>query len=223
MTRNKGASSIVALFTRISVPGGVKKRIAIRSDAQLAMRAHQFMLKNTLKVLVSSPALTFQIWVAGELQHLNSGDPLSPYQAQLRLQRGDSLGDRMAYTIGYNASNGAKTVLIGSDCPAMNVDYIQAAFSCLNTGADLVVGPAEDGGYVLIGMHELHLPIFRGIDWGSSRVLKQTLKVARDMGLNVCLLDTLSDVDRVEDLINLIGFDVLAQPDQLMESGDASR
>jgi rSAM/selenodomain-associated transferase 2/rSAM/selenodomain-associated transferase 1 len=115
------------------------------------------------------------------------------------------IGLRMATALGEGFEDGCQAVvIIGSDIPGITSDIMQRAFDELKKD-DLVLGPAGDGGYYLIGMHKTAFMrsnprIFSGIHWGSDRVFPQTLAVARELGLSYTLLDTLDDVDRPEDL-----------------------
>ena len=94
-------------------------------------------------------------------------------------------------------------VLIGTDCPAMTAEYIESAFAALKAGSDVVLGPATDGGYVLIGVREVVPGLFEGIQWGGDRVLTTTIDKIRSQNLKHRLLDMLWDVDRPEDLLRL--------------------
>ncbi len=99
---------------------------------------------------------------------------------------------------------GRKAILIGSDCPGITATLLQNSLDALSD-CDLVLGPAADGGYYLIGLTRPCPPLFRSIGWGTSEVLEQTLTVARRLGLTVRLVDRLHDVDRPEDLVYLAG------------------
>ena len=90
-------------------------------------------------------------------------------------------------------------VLIGTDCPDLNAQLIAEAFQALGEH-DLVLGPAIDGGYYLIGLRRLIPELFTGIPWSTSAVLRQTLRIAQKLELAVAQLPLLSDVDRPEDL-----------------------
>jgi glycosyltransferase A (GT-A) superfamily protein (DUF2064 family) len=89
-------------------------------------------------------------------------------------------------------------VLIGSDCPVLRPADLVEAFEALGS-ADLVLSPAEDGGYAMIGVARIGLPVFSQVDWGSDRVLRQTLAQAASAGLRVRQLRTVWDVDTVDD------------------------
>lgn len=95
-------------------------------------------------------------------------------------------------------------VLIGADLPTLPRERIEDAFSALRSGRiDLVLGPAEDGGYYLIGLRASQPALFENVDWGSERVLAQTLDRARDAGLEATLIDPWHDVDTPDDLRRL--------------------
>ena len=89
-------------------------------------------------------------------------------------------------------------VLIGGDSPLMTTHYLEAAFVALQS-YDLVLGPTEDGGYVLIGMHEPIPALFKGVKWGTSEVLTATIEVADQLGLRVKCLQSVWDVDTESD------------------------
>jgi rSAM/selenodomain-associated transferase 1 len=119
-------------------------------------------------------------------------------------QRHGDLGQRMRALMQDLFDHGARrVVLIGSDLPALPSRCIAAAFTRLECQPDdLVLGPATDGGYYLIGGSRLP-PVFDGIEWGSARVLAQTRDAADRAGLRVHLLEPLTDVDVVDDIRNL--------------------
>lgn len=119
---------------------------------------------------------------------------------RIRPQGDGDLGQRMERAVREALAEGASSVvLIGADCPELTAERLASAFGVLE-GTDVVLGPAADGGYYLIGMRRLLPEVFRGIQWGGELVLEQTLDAARAAGIEWRLLDTLSDVDRPEDL-----------------------
>ena len=115
-------------------------------------------------------------------------------------QQGSDLGERMnnafqhAFAAGYT-----KALLIGSDCPDISPEILAQGFTLLDAH-NIVVGPAHDGGYYLIGLRRLEPGLFCSMDWGTERVLQQTLDTINDAGLTVALLPQLRDIDRIEDL-----------------------
>jgi len=117
---------------------------------------------------------------------------------QVRPQPEGDLGERMATALDQALDSHERVVLIGSDCPVLEPADLAEAFEALGS-ADLVLSPAEDGGYALIGVARSGLPVFSQVDWGSDRVLRQTLAHAASAGLRVRRLRTVWDVDTVDD------------------------
>lgn len=131
-------------------------------------------------------------------------------EARMRDRFGDSfpylpqgpgdLGDRMTRAIEEAFAAGADRVIVaGTDCPGITPALVEEAFERLAT-TDLVLGPATDGGYYLVGLRQPRPLLFRDISWGRETVLRETRHRARDFGLTTSLLPTLSDVDRPEDV-----------------------
>ncbi len=87
-----------------------------------------------------------------------------------------------------------KVIIIGSDCIDLSAAVIEDAYKILNN-SDVVIGPAKDGGYYLLGMKNPHPCLFRNVSWSTSEVFKQTLSICRSQHLNYCLLPTLTDID----------------------------
>jgi rSAM/selenodomain-associated transferase 1 len=120
-----------------------------------------------------------------------------------RSQTGEDLGQKMRAAFAEGFDGGATAiVLIGTDCPGLDRQTILEAFDHLNS-VDLVLGPARDGGYYLIGLTRLYPKLFEGIAWGTERVLANTIKIATELNLSVAYLHELNDIDRPEDLADL--------------------
>ncbi len=117
-----------------------------------------------------------------------------------RPQGPGDLGCRMARAVQEGCRSGAqRTVIIGTDCPDISPQLVLTAFDRLITH-DLVLGPAADGGYYLIGLRRPDSDLFSDIDWGTGRVFFDTLVRAKQLSLSVFQLETLRDVDRPEDI-----------------------
>ena len=119
-------------------------------------------------------------------------------------QRGESLGARLTncfadlFALGFES-----VVVIGADSPTLPGEYVFDAFECFETDDDVVIGPAEDGGYYLVGMRKLHKRIFEDIPWGGDGVLDATIERAKEAELDLVLLPEWRDVDRPEDFERL--------------------
>ncbi len=115
-------------------------------------------------------------------------------------QRGKDLGERMKEAFRKTLGHGAcRALLVGSDVPGLTQEVFEQAFHALES-CQVVLGPALDGGYYLIGLKEPNPDLFSGIPWGSGDVMKSTLEKIARLGLKLKLLERLQDVDRPQDL-----------------------
>ncbi|HUV77446.1 MAG TPA: TIGR04283 family arsenosugar biosynthesis glycosyltransferase [Desulfobacterales bacterium] len=194
------------VFTRYPETGTTKTRLIPVLGAKGSADLHRKMTEHTLaqlKRLSTSNALTIEICYDGGNEHLmkNWLGPDLDYQPQgighlgLRMKR--AFED--AFRSGADAA-----VLIGTDIPDITDTVIQTAFDTLKQ-KNMVIGPAKDGGYYLIGLQSASLSsamdhLFSGITWGRRDVLRKTLDVAKGLGLSFSLVDELEDVDQPEDL-----------------------
>jgi len=210
ITRMKTAARrAVILFTRFPVPGNVKTRLIGNLGAQGASDVHKQMTE--LILLQIQPAvqqLSAQMYIfffGGSKEQMSQwlGSNMSFFP-----QKGDDLGQRMLHAFKQTSKRGAKQILlIGSDCPSIDEAIIEAGFAALQNH-DLVLGPAVDGGYYLIGLQALeitavHKRLFSDISWGESTVLQQTVQRLEAGGLSCQFLPQLHDIDRPEDLVYL--------------------
>ncbi len=117
----------------------------------------------------------------------------------LKAQHGEALGERMLYTLGEGKKAADKVVLIGTDCPVISLEYIEQAFEALNTN-DIVFGPVEDGGYILVGVREINQNMFSDVEWSVADTLEQNIKAIEHCNLSYGLLPKLWDLDGADDL-----------------------
>lgn len=196
------ASACIALFVKPPVPGKVKTRLAADIGNQAACE-----LYSTLVTHVITHAT--QTGIALCICHDSEDPTVLPITwreaATICLpQQGDDLGQRMAQAFTALFAKGFReVVLIGSDIPGLDSQYLAAAFEQLQQH-DLVIGPALDGGYCLIGCRkEPFCPaLFEALPWSTDRVLALTLAVARSANLSVALLPPLQDIDTFDDFRN---------------------
>ena len=128
---------------------------------------------------------------------------MAHYPVNTRLQHGNDLGMRMFHAMSHELMHSDKVILIGSDCPQADQTYISQAFSSLDSNRDIILGPANDGGYFLIGAKRVSPALFKNVSWGTSNVLAETQLNINKLGLNAKVLDQLIDVDTVDDLKEL--------------------
>jgi rSAM/selenodomain-associated transferase 1 len=184
------------IFVKAPRPGAVKTRLAKSIGAPAAAAAYQQLVQTLLNQLqgLSGVEVCFSPDdAAGEVQHWLKEDWCSSPQGD-----GD-LGLRLQAAFQRAFHAGAKRVaIIGSDCPAVRVEDIRESWSGLQTH-DVVLGPATDGGYWLIGLRQLQPNLFRGVHWSTENVFAETIQRVQHAGLSVQLLRELADVDTDRD------------------------
>ena len=187
----------VAVFARAPVLGRVKTRLALEVGEEEALRIYDRLLHDTLKTLCGA---SFPVALYGDGQGLEEIG--QSYGMEVRMQRGEDLGERMANAFAELLGEVRAVALVGVDIPLLEVNYLERAFEMLEF-SDLVLGPAEDGGYCLIALKAQAEALFQDMPWGGSEVCARTLARARDLGLSARLAEPLWDVDRVEDVVRL--------------------
>jgi rSAM/selenodomain-associated transferase 1 len=202
------ADAAIVLYARVPRPGRVKTRLAPPLTHVEACRLHAAFLQDCARrVRAASFRSGADAWVSfsASWEPPRGGPLASALRGFLRLpQRGGDLGERMRRTSRDLLLRGyARVILVGGDSPTLPVARLVEACRALRAGADLVLGPAGDGGYYLVGLRRDRPEIFRGVPWGSAEVLQATLRRARRTRIVVRLLRPWHDVDRVEDLVRL--------------------
>ena len=191
----------LVILARYPVPGKTKTRLIPALGAQGAADLHRKMAEFTvykMRDLAGRNSLTVKIFLDGSnIERMRQW--LGTAYAYYHQADGD-LGRRMLNAFRRAFREGSeRTVIVGTDCPGLDGELVDTAFNELHQH-DLVIGPASDGGYYLIGARRPHPALFAHIPWGTGEVLKATLRVAIDSGLSVKLLKQLDDIDRPEDV-----------------------
>ena len=189
------------IYSRYPEPGKTKTRMIPALGKEAAAQLQQKMTEHTLNTarqLQDDRSTKIEVHFAGGNQQLMSdwlGEDLS-YVSQTA---GD-LGNKMQSSFQQAFDNNYKrVVIIGIDCPDINLKILNDAFDSLSK-KELVLGIAKDGGYYLIGLNKKMPQLFKNISWGTDIVLEQTKAIATKLKLNIEYLTALSDVDRPEDL-----------------------
>lgn len=193
---------ILQIFAKAPISGEVKTRLASDIGNESACEVYQSLLLNTVKN-TRSEEWSAELWCSPDTQHPFFQTLVAQYPSTLKLQSDDGLGERMLFALKAGVKNGSNVVLIGSDCPVISVEYIERAFAVLETN-DVVFGPVEDGGYVLIGCSNTHVNMFDDVKWSNTKTLAQNIKAVERCGLSYGLLDTLWDLDDLHDLKRML-------------------
>lgn len=184
------------MFAKPPVEGKVKTRLIPSLGAAKATQVYRYCLQYSLD-LVRQSGYEYQIWLSED-----SRDPIFNNE-HYRLQQGIDLGTRMLQAIKTqlqnNASADGKIVLIGSDCLDLTGKHLHQAIEALST-YDIVLLPAYDGGYALIGCRVIDAQLFDRVQWGSDNVLNQTVNNAQSLNYQISLLETVRDIDTLVDV-----------------------
>lgn len=188
------SKNLIITFTRNPELGKVKSRLAKSIGDTAALKIYTLLLKHTKNVLQElncDKAVYYSVKV-------RDNDIWDATVFQKHQQHGNNLGERMrnAFQKGFNDGYN-KIIIVGSDLYDLNTNVINKAFKQLEQ-YDTVIGPAQDGGYYLLGMKSLHASVFDIKNWGTETVYKQT--IAKLNTKSVYVLETLNDIDYVEDL-----------------------
>lgn len=196
MSNGSKHPSALIIFVKNSEKGKVKTRLAQTIGDEKALEVYRQLLLLT-KSVTDPLSVHKQVWYSG---YVDEGDLWSEENFEKYLQKGENLGERMqnafqnAFESGYQ-----KMVIIGSDCASLRTEILQEAFDKLDAH-DIVIGPARDGGYYLLGMTAMYADLFEDKSWSTSSVLQSTVKQIEKMNLSYHLLPTLNDIDTEADL-----------------------
>jgi uncharacterized protein len=191
----------IQVFARAPLPGRTKTRLIPVLGADGAARLHERLIRRTLETTHAALPDGVELWCTPDAQDPFLSECARTIGARLRVQAGDDLGARMYHALSDARAHGEHAVLVGTDCPALTADHLRLALAWLGEGVDLVLGPAEDGGYVLVGAGRAEPGLFTDMPWGTGRVFEETRARAARLGLDVRGLPVLPDLDRPEDLV----------------------
>lgn len=190
-------SVALILFVKDPVPGQVKTRLAKAIGDQKACEVYRILLKNTLDISLPLACPKFVYYA----EAVNEDDQWNVPGYIKKLQEGEDLGERM-----YNAFKDLfylgfeKVLIIGSDCYDLKTEIIQEGFRQLNM-KKVVIGPALDGGYYLLGMNALIPELFFDKAWSTDQLKDQTVNELRRMDISYSLLPELRDIDDLDDFL----------------------
>jgi len=190
------------IFAKEPLPGKVKTRLAAVLGDQAAAEVYRELSVRTLATATAAR----DAGIVGDVELWCDPDARRPafaawrdrFRISLRTQRGRDLGARMRDALSSSLSRGTSAILIGTDCPALDTAYLERAATAL-VEHDVVLGPAEDGGYVLVGMSR-DVDIFSGVPWSTADVMAATREAVVAQRILAAELPTLWDVDTVADL-----------------------
>lgn len=211
------ASIHVLVFTKYPTPGYAKTRLIPAVGKECAADISRQLTERIVSVVRSLLcSLPFASSVVSRIHYTSTGadgddakrmrewlgapDESSKDRETFVPQSKGDLGQRLDAAFAASFRDGAqKVVVVGADIPDIDVGLLEESFTKLD-GADIVIGPAQDGGYYLLGMKQVHSGLFRDMPWSTERVFEVTMGIAAEEGLSVAKLRTLRDVDLPEDV-----------------------
>ena len=189
--------NLLGIFAKFWEPGKVKTRLAKSIGQSSSAKLHRAFVSHLIQKLVRVDCNRVIGFTPQESE--SQFKQIAQPDWQLEVQIGEDLGQRMnSFFIRAFERSFQKVVLIGADFPGISIDYIEAAFDALSDN-DVVLGPASDGGYVLIGLSK-PCHIFEGVQWSTDTVLESTVENIQQLELSHKLLSTQTDIDEIEQL-----------------------
>lgn len=192
--------SALLILIKNPIPGKTKTRLAADVGNEMALKMYQQLMDWTRDQAIGlQDTVTCYLWYSEEVL---TDDTWPNDRFRKAVQHSGGLGDRMEAAFHQAFADGHdRAIIIGSDCPGITTNYLQEGFTAL-TDHDLVIGPALDGGYTLLGLRKLEASLFHDMEWSTEQVLSITLQRAKNAGLSIKQLAPLSDVDYLEDWLS---------------------
>ncbi len=200
----------IVVFAKDPRPGSVKTRLTPFLSPEEAADLYKALIRDTLRTALCVPGAQTRVAFTPEEAETSLWSLAESKAIEWFPQSGDSLGSRLQAAFHHAFQHGAsRVVTIGSDCPSLQPSVLSLALDALS-GSDVVLGPATDGGYYLIGLankgseNDRYRTLFKDIAWSTETVYEQTLEAIDDLRLSLMELPECSDVDQPADLLRLI-------------------
>lgn len=192
----------IAILAKAPIPGQAKTRLIPHLGAEGAARLQRWLLQKTVAAALMADVGPVSLWCTPDVRHPDFLLCRAFGAVTLRPQPAGDLGRRMLAAV-QDSPCPAGTLVVGTDCPLLTPGILERAAACLRAGDDAVVLPAEDGGYVLIGMRRPAPEPFSGVHWGSATVMAETRERLETIGWRWSEPARLWDVDRPADFERL--------------------
>ena len=196
----KYPDAVLMIFCKAPIPGQVKTRLIPELTAEQAAELHIELSIKTLQRAVQSNLCPVQLWCTPTTDHDFFTASKAAYPLVLKQQQGADLGERMHHAFCSALADYSHALLMGCDCPSLTERDLEEALTALNLKNEVVLAPAEDGGYVMIGLNQPHPELFDNMPWGTARVLNQTRARIKLHKLRHHELSEQWDLDTPEDL-----------------------
>jgi len=170
----KYPNAVLMIFCKAPIPGQVKTRLIPELTADQAAELHIELSVKTLQRATQNHLCPVQLWCTPTTNHEFFNESKAAYPLALKQQQGTDLGERMHHAFCSALAEYPHALLMGCDCPSLTEQDLEQALTALTQKNDVVLAPAEDGGYVLIGLNRPHPELFDNMSWGTAGVLDET-------------------------------------------------
>lgn len=202
-------NATIQIFCKAPIAGKAKTRLMPELTADQAAKVHQQLTYQTLKWLTASQLCPIQLWCTPCLDHPFFIEMVTTFSLSLHLQSSGDLGERMYHALHLAGKENQQTLLMGCDCVSLSKKELTHAIEALITDVDIVLAPAEDGGYCLVGVNDAEKKVFDDISWGTDQVMRQTREQINQLKLKCLELNTQWDVDFYADYLRFIKITLL--------------
>ncbi len=191
------------MMTRAPVAGQVKSRLAKSIGNRRAAAVYRNMVQVQISKLLAANICPLELHVCPQVRHPFFMAMRRAGVVRVERQQGNNLGSRMHHALRSGLQRAEAVTLIGADVPGISVEQIEQVCTLLSSRDELIIMPAADGGYGLLGMRNTDAGLFRAVHWGTQQVCKQTLRRAAQLGINYRLFSSCYDIDYQRDLARL--------------------
>jgi len=211
----KYPNAVLMIFCKAPITGQVKTRLIPKLTAEQAAELHIELSIKTLQRATQNNLCPIQLWCSPTTDHAFFTASAATYPITLQQQQGVDLGERMHHAFCSALADYSLALLMGCDCPSLTEQDLEQALTTLNQENEVVIAPAEDGGYVLVGLNRPHPELFDDMPWGTARVLNQTRNRIEHYKLSHHELIEQWDLDTPEDLERYRALALSAMPSDL--------
>jgi rSAM/selenodomain-associated transferase 1 len=187
------------IFSKAPEPGRVKTRLIPALGATAATQLYKRLLDSCVAMSINAQLCPVALCCSPSIAHAHFRQLRERYRVELEQQPQGDLGQRMSQAFQTALQHSNPVLLVGADCPSLCAHDLETALEQLASGVDVVLGPARDGGYYLVGIHTHHPRIFEDIPWGTPAVLEVTRKRLQEQELACHYLPLRSDLDTPAD------------------------
>lgn len=184
-------------------PGAVMTRLQGTLGPEEAARLHAALVRRALRLACGAALCPVELWCTPSPEHPFFIRCSRDFGVVLETQQGTDLGERMHRALEAALGRGGYAMVMGCDCPSLTASHLQRGLQRLSEDEDAVIAPAEDGGYVLLGVRRAEQALFRDVPWGTDRVTAVTRRRLERLGWRWHELPLQWDVDRPQDLRRL--------------------